>query len=138
MELLIILDALRRASAERITVVIPYYGYARQDKKVKPREPITARLIADLLTLAGASRILALDLHTEQLQGFFTIPVDHLYGGPLVADYLIAHQILGPTWWWSPPMKVAWSGRAPWRSSWTERGWRSSTSGARSRTAPRS
>lgn len=96
MELLIILDALRRASAERITVVIPYYGYARQDKKVKPREPITARLIADLLTLAGASRILALDLHTEQLQGFFSIPVDHLYGGPLIADYLHSQQILGP------------------------------------------
>ena len=88
MELLIILDALRRASVERMTVVVPYYGYARQDKKVKPREPITARLIADMITLAGANRILALDLHVEQIQGFFTIPVDHLYGGPLIADYL--------------------------------------------------
>ncbi|MFN3651353.1 MAG: ribose-phosphate diphosphokinase [Armatimonadota bacterium] len=93
MELLIILDALRRASAERITVVMPYYGYARQDKKVKPREPITARLIADLLTLAGANRVLAIDLHAEQIQGFFTIPVDHLYGGPLIADYLISQGV---------------------------------------------
>lgn len=93
MELLIMLDALRRASVERITAVTPYYGYARQDKKVKPREPITARLIADLLTLAGANRVLALDLHAEQLQGFFTIPVDHLYGGPLIADYLLSQKI---------------------------------------------
>ena len=96
MELLIILDALRRASAERCTVVMPYYGYARQDKKVKPREPITARLIADLITLAGANRILALDLHAEQIQGFFTIPVDHLYGGPLIADYLVEQRVVGP------------------------------------------
>jgi len=95
MELLIILDALRRASVERITVVMPYYGYARQDKKVKPREPIAARLIADLITLAGASRVLCIDLHAEQIQGFFTIPVDHLYGGPLVADYLIGEQVHG-------------------------------------------
>lgn len=93
MELLIILDALRRASVERVTVVIPYYGYSRQDKKVKPREPITARLIADLLTLAGANRVLTLDLHADQLQGFFTIPVDHLYGGPLIADYLLSQKI---------------------------------------------
>lgn len=88
MELLIILDAVRRASAERVTVVMPYYGYARQDKKVKPREPITARLVADLITLAGAHRILCLDLHVEQIQGFFNLPVDHLYAGPLIADHL--------------------------------------------------
>jgi ribose-phosphate pyrophosphokinase len=88
MELLIILDALRRASAERVTVCMPYYGYARQDKKVKPREPISARLVADLISLAGADRILAFDLHAEQIQGFFNIPVDHLYGGPLLADHL--------------------------------------------------
>src|SRR5687768_483592 len=75
MELLIILDALRRASAERVNVVMPYYGYARQDKKVKPREPITARLVADLISLAGADRVLAFDLHAEQIQGFFSIPV---------------------------------------------------------------
>jgi ribose-phosphate pyrophosphokinase len=95
MELLIILDALRRASAERITVVMPYYGYARQDKKVKPREPITARLVADLITLAGASRVLAVDLHVEQIQGFFNLPVDHLYGGPLIADYLVGQNVCG-------------------------------------------
>jgi ribose-phosphate pyrophosphokinase len=93
MELLIILDALRRASADRITVVVPYYGYSRQDKKVKPREPVTARLVADLLTLAGANRVLAVDLHAEQIQGFFSIPVDHLYAGPLIADYLISQGV---------------------------------------------
>lgn len=88
-ELLIMLDAFRRASASRISVVMPYYGYARQDKKVKPREPITARLIADLIVQAGASRVLMIDLHAEQIQGFFDIPVDHLYGGPLIGQYMI-------------------------------------------------
>lgn len=95
MELLIILDAIRRASAERITVVMPYYGYARQDKKVKPREPITARLVADMITGAGASRVLAVDLHVEQIQGFFNLPVDHLYGGPLIADHLFNQGVNG-------------------------------------------
>jgi ribose-phosphate pyrophosphokinase len=89
-EVLIMIDAFRRASARRITVVLPYYGYARQDKKVKPREPVTARLIADLITNAGASRVLCLDLHAGQIQGFFDLPVDHLYAGPLIADYLIS------------------------------------------------
>ena len=89
MELLIILDAFRRASARRITCVIPYYGYSRQDKKVKPREPVSARLVANLLTVAGVNRILAVDLHAEQLQGFFDIPVDHLPAGPIIADHLI-------------------------------------------------
>jgi ribose-phosphate pyrophosphokinase len=89
MELLIMLDAFKRASARRVTVVIPYYGYARQDKKVKPREPITARLVADLITVAGADRVVAIDLHAEQLQGFFNMPVDHLYGGPIISRYLI-------------------------------------------------
>jgi ribose-phosphate pyrophosphokinase len=93
MELLIILDALRRASVARVNVVIPYYGYARQDKKIKPREPVTAKLIADLLTDVGANRILAVDLHAGQIQGFFNIPVDHLYAGPLIADYLIKKGI---------------------------------------------
>jgi ribose-phosphate pyrophosphokinase len=93
MELLVILDALRRASTERINVVIPYYGYARQDKKIKPREPVTAKLIADLITHVGADRILAVDLHAGQIQGFFNIPVDHLYGGPLIANYLIKQKI---------------------------------------------
>lgn len=87
MELLILVDAFRRASAKRITLVIPYYGYSRQDKKVKPREPITARLVADLITTAGAHRVLAVDLHAGQIQGFFQLPLDHLYAGPLLASY---------------------------------------------------
>lgn len=90
MEVLIMIDAFRRASASRITVVLPYYGYARQDKKVKPREPVTARLVANLITQAGASRVLCVDLHAGQIQGFFDLPVDHLYAGPLIADYLIS------------------------------------------------
>jgi ribose-phosphate pyrophosphokinase len=89
MELLIILDALRRASVRRINVVIPYYGYARQDKKVKPREPVAAKLVADLITQAGANRIVAIDLHAGQIQGFFNIPVDHLFAAPVIVDYLI-------------------------------------------------
>ena len=84
MELLIMIDALRRASAGRITAVIPYFGYARQDRKARPRDPITAKLIADLLQTAGADRILTMDLHALQIQGFFDIPVDHLIGGPLL------------------------------------------------------
>lgn len=90
MELLILIDAFRRASAARITCVLPYYGYARQDKKVKPREPVTARLVADLLTEAGASRVVCLDLHAQQIQGFFKLPVDHLYAGPIIGRYLMA------------------------------------------------
>jgi len=93
MELLVILDALRRASTARVNVVMPYYGYARQDKKIKPREPVTAKLVADLITHVGAERILAVDLHAGQIQGFFNIPVDHLYAGPLIADYLIKQGI---------------------------------------------
>lgn len=89
MELLIMLDAFRRASARRLTVVMPYYGYARQDKKIKPREPITARLVADLVTVAGASRVVCVDLHAEQIQGFFNIPMDHLYAGPIIGRYMI-------------------------------------------------
>ncbi len=87
MELLILVDAFRRASASRITLVIPYYGYSRQDKKIKPREPVTARLVADMITMAGASRVLAVDLHSAQIQGFFQLPLDHLYAGPLFANY---------------------------------------------------
>lgn len=90
MELLIMLDAFRRASARRVTVVMPYYGYARQDKKIKPREPVTARLIADLIQMAGANRVLTCDLHAEQIQGFFEIPVDHLYLGPEIGRYLVS------------------------------------------------
>lgn len=87
MELLLMLDALKRASAERITAVLPYYGYARQDRKDKPRMPISAKLVASLLETAGANRILALDLHAAQIQGFFDIPVDHLFAAPVMIDY---------------------------------------------------
>jgi ribose-phosphate pyrophosphokinase len=91
MELLIIIDALKRASAAEITAVIPYYGYARQDRKVAPRAPITAKLVADLLTVAGANRVLTVDLHAGQIQGFFDIPVDHLYASPVLLSYVRNH-----------------------------------------------
>jgi ribose-phosphate pyrophosphokinase len=86
MELLVTLDALRRASAERVTAVIPYYGYARQDRKTAPRTPITAKLVANLINQAGASRVLTLDLHSGQIQGFFDIPLDNLYAQPVFAE----------------------------------------------------
>lgn len=89
MELLIMIDALKRASAGRITAVIPYYGYARQDRKAKARDPITAKLVADLLTAAGANRVLTMDLHAAQIQGYFNIPVDHLLGAPILAKYYV-------------------------------------------------
>ena len=88
MELLIIVDALRRASAGRITAVIPYYGYARQERKTKPREPITAKLVANLLVSAGINRVLTMDLHADQIQGFFDIPVDQLEAVPILSDYI--------------------------------------------------
>jgi len=88
MELLIMMDAIKRASAERITAVMPYYGYARQDRKVAPRAPITAKLVADLITTAGADRILTIDLHAGQIQGFFNIPVDHLYAAPVMLEFI--------------------------------------------------
>ena len=87
MELLIMIDAFKRASAGRITAVIPYYGYARQDRKSRARDPITARLVADLITAAGADRVLTMDLHASQIQGFFDIPVDHLQGAPILTRY---------------------------------------------------
>src|SRR5450432_140329 len=87
MELLLMIDALKRASARRITAVMPYFGYARQDRKDKPRSPISSKLVADLLTTAGANRALIVDLHTPQLQGFFNIPVDHLFASPVLVDY---------------------------------------------------
>ncbi|WP_129600896.1 ribose-phosphate pyrophosphokinase [Anaerophilus nitritogenes] len=87
MELLIMIDAFKRASAGRITAVMPYYGYARQDRKAKARDPITAKLVADLLTTAGADRVLTMDLHAAQIQGYFNIPVDHLLGVPILAKY---------------------------------------------------
>lgn len=93
MELLIIVDALRRASARRITAVIPFYGYARQDRKTRGREPITAKLVANLITVAGARRVLSMDLHAGQIQGFFDLPVDHLSGVPTLADYLLSKDL---------------------------------------------
>lgn len=93
MELLIMIDAVRRASARRVTAVIPYYGYARQDRKSRGREPITAKLVANLITKAGARRVLAMDLHAGQIQGFFDIPVDHLVGVPILADYYIKKNL---------------------------------------------
>ena len=88
MELLIIIDALKRASARRITAVLPYFGYARQDRKVAPRAPITAKLVADLMSVAGIDRLLTMDLHAGQIQGFFDIPVDHLYAAPVLLEYI--------------------------------------------------
>ena len=91
MQLLIMIDALRRASAKRITAVIPYYGYGRQDRKVKPRVPITAKLVADLITVAGANRVVSIDLHAGQIQGYFNIPVDNLFAAPLLLKYIRSH-----------------------------------------------
>jgi ribose-phosphate pyrophosphokinase len=95
MELLIMIDALKRASADRITAVIPYYGYGRQDRKVAPRAPITAKLLADLITSAGANRVLSMDLHAGQIQGFFNIPVDNLFATPVLFDYMKKNYIDG-------------------------------------------
>jgi ribose-phosphate pyrophosphokinase len=91
MQLLIMMDALRRASAERITAIIPYYGYGRQDRKVKPRVPISAKLVADLITTAGAQRVVSMDLHAGQIQGYFNIPVDNLFAAPLLLKYIRVH-----------------------------------------------
>ncbi|WP_314255097.1 ribose-phosphate diphosphokinase [Abiotrophia defectiva] len=95
MELLIMIDALRRASAKTINVVMPYYGYARQERKAQSREPITAKLVANMITIARADRVLTLDLHAPQIQGFFDIPVDHLIGVPLLADYFLEKGLFG-------------------------------------------
>jgi ribose-phosphate pyrophosphokinase len=91
MELLLMIDAMKRASASRITAVIPYYGYARQDKKVAPRVPISAKIVADMITLAGATRIITMDLHAGQIQGFFNIPVDNLFAAPVLLEYMRRH-----------------------------------------------
>ena len=98
MELLIMIDALRRASAKTINVVMPYYGYARQDRKARSREPITAKLVANMLQNSGVDRVIALDLHAAQIQGFFDIPVDHLMGAPLLADYFIKEGVAIDGW----------------------------------------
>jgi ribose-phosphate pyrophosphokinase len=91
MELLILIDAMKRASADRVTAVIPYYGYARQDRKVAPRAPISAKLVADLITAAGANRVMSLDLHAGQIQGFFNIPVDNLFATPILLKYMMSN-----------------------------------------------
>jgi ribose-phosphate pyrophosphokinase len=96
MELLIMIDALKRASAGRITAVIPYFAYGRTDKKDQPRVPITARLLADMITIAGANRVLTVDLHSGQLEGFFNIPVDHLTARHIIADYFVSKQLDNP------------------------------------------
>src|SRR5437868_15451581 len=93
MELLIMLDAFRRSSAKRITAVIPYYGYGRKDRKDKPRVPISAKLVANLITAAGANRVLTMDLHAGQIQGFFDIPVDHLFAAPVFIDHFAKKKI---------------------------------------------
>lgn len=93
MEMLIMADAMRRASAGRINVVVPYYGYGRQDRTAKARDPITARLVADLISVAGVDRVITMDLHAPQIQGFFTIPVDHLQGGPILQKYFANRRL---------------------------------------------
>ena len=109
-ELLIMMDALRRASAGRITVVVPYYGYARQDRKDRPRVAITSKLVADLLTTAGANRALFVDLHAAQIQGFFNIPVDHLFASPVLVGYFRGFEPAEP-YGGSARMRAAWSAR---------------------------
>jgi ribose-phosphate pyrophosphokinase len=109
-ELLVMIDALKRASAARITVVVPYYGYARQDRKDKPRVAISAKLIADLLTTAGANRALFVDLHAAQIQGFFNIPVDHLFASPVLVSYF--RELALPNLTWFRPTPAAWSAPA--------------------------
>ncbi|MBR5741852.1 MAG: ribose-phosphate pyrophosphokinase, partial [Firmicutes bacterium] len=93
MEICIMMDAMRRASAGRITAVIPYYGYARQDRKAKPRDPITSKLVANILVTAGADRVITMDLHAAQIQGYFDIPVDHLHGQPILTQYYLEKNI---------------------------------------------
>src|ERR671920_815647 len=93
MELLVMLDAFRRASAERVTAVVPYFGYARSDKKDRPRVPIASKLMANLITTAGAQRVLTVDLHASQIQGFFDIPVDHLFAAPIIVEYFQKNPI---------------------------------------------
>jgi len=110
-EMCVMIDAFRRSSASRITAVIPYYGYARQDRKDKPRVPISAKLVANLISAAGTNRVLTMDLHKAQIQGFFDIPVDHLFAAPVVIDYLL-RQNLGPVTMVSPDVGGAERARA--------------------------
>ena len=136
MELLIITDALRRASARRITAVIPYFGYARQDRKAGSRTPISAKLVANLITHAGVDRVMTLDLHAGQIQGFFDIPTDNLYASPvMVRD--IRNASTSPMSWWCRPMSAAWCARAASPSASTRRS-PSSTSAANAPANPKS
>jgi ribose-phosphate pyrophosphokinase len=93
MSLLVMLDACKRASARRVTAVVPYYGYERQDRKDQPRVPITAKLVANLITVAGADRMISMDLHSAQIQGFFDIPFDHLFAAPVMIEYYLRKQL---------------------------------------------
>ena len=136
MELLICIDALRRASAKRITAVVPYFGYARQDRKPGPRTPISAKLVANLITTAGADRVLAVDLHAGQIQGFFDIPTDNLYAAPVMAAD-ISRETGRKTSPWFRPTLAAWCAPARWPSGSTMLRSPSSTSGATSRAAAR-
>ena len=123
------IDALRRASARRITAVMPYFGYARQDRKPGPRTPISAKLVANLITRAGADRVLTVDLHAGQIQGFFDIPTDNLFAAPVLVRDIQAQSSTCPTSWWFRPTSAAWC--APARSpSASMRRWPSSTSAA--------
>jgi hypothetical protein len=126
MELLIIIDALKRASARRITAVIPYFGYARQDRKVGPRTPISAKLVANLIVRSGADRVMTLDLHAGQIQGFFDIPTDNLFAAPVFVRAIKERfrRKIPPS---SRPTSAASCGRAMWRSG-SARRWRSSIS----------
>ena len=127
-ELLVMIDALKRASAARITVVVPYYGYARQDRKDRPRVAISAKLIADLLTTAGANRALFVDLHAAQIQGFFNIPVDHMFASPVLVSYFRELESAQPDGGFAG-RRAAWSGRGSLRRRWARR-WPSWTSAA--------
>ncbi len=129
MELLIMIDALRRASARRITAVIPYFGYARQDRKVGPRTPISAKLVANLITHAGADRVLTVDLHAGQIQGFFDIPTDNLFAAPVMVRDIRERFDLQQGRWWCRPTSAAWCAPAPSPSASTRRS-PSSTSAA--------
>ncbi len=115
MELLVMIDACRRASAGRITAVMPYFGYARQDRKAKRRDPISAKLVANMLVAAGVDRVLTMDLHANQIQGFFDIPVDNLLGNPIFVDYYAKKFgfACARTWWSSPPTSAPSPAPAP-------------------------
>ena len=141
MELLVMIDACRRASAGRITAIIPYFGYARQDRKAKSRDPISAKLVANMITAAGADRVLTMDLHAAQIQGFFDIPLDHLLGSPSFVKYFLdkfpEDNLITMISLWSPPMSAPLQEPvlSPPRFTWV---WPSSTSAAPRQMFPRS